>query len=140
MNLYAIGGAVVVIAILGFLLKGSYERNGELKAELSIANAATNEAADANDTNQITITELRAKITTMTEERRVDTVKREKVLDERERELVAARTEAAKLRKERNEAFNENPDCVDLASLSVEFFCPAAGGELRSRASSQGSH
>ena len=34
MNMYVIGGAVLTIAVLGFLLKGSYERNGELKAKL----------------------------------------------------------------------------------------------------------
>jgi len=137
MNPYIIGGGVLVIAIMGFLLKSSYERNGELEAELRNANVATEEAADANVTNIETITTMEATIKTMVEERRVDTVRREKVLDEREQELVQARAVAAKLRKEREEAFNENPDCADLASLNVEFFCPIVGTGLRDRGSNQ---
>lgn len=133
MNPYVIGGGVVIISIMGFLLKNSYERNGELEAELRNANAATEEAADANVTNIETITTMEATIKTMVEERRVDTVRREKVLDDREQELAQARAVAAKLRKEREEAFNENPDCADLASLSVEFFCPLVGKELTER-------
>jgi hypothetical protein len=125
---------VLIIGIMGFLLKGSYERNGALEAELRNANQATEAAADANVTNIETITELQERITVMVEERRIDTVRREKILDEREQELAQARAVAVKLRKEREEAFNENPDCTDLASLSIEFFCPLVGSELRERA------
>lgn len=140
MNPYIIGGGILVVTIMGVLLKSSYERNGELEAELRNANAATEEAADANVTNITTITTLEERIKVMVEERRIDTVRREQVLDEREQQLATAVAEAAKLKEEREEAFNENPDCEDLASLSVEFFCPTVGKQLRERASDQSSN
>ena len=136
---YVLGGMALIIVLLGWQLKSALKENGELEANLFTANAETTEAADANDTNQVTITKLRLTIKTMVDERRVDTELREQVLDERDKELVAARREAAKLKKERDEAFNENPDCADLASLSVEFFCPTAGSELRERSTASAS-
>lgn len=139
MNPYVIGGAALIIIILGWQLKSSLKENGELEANLIVANAAVGEAADANDSNMVTITTLKERITVMVDERRVDTEKREKVLDERDKQLVAAKAEAAKLKKERDEAFNENPDCADLASLSVEFFCPTVGDELLQRSTTSAS-
>lgn len=137
---YVLGGMALIILVLGWQLKSALKENGELEANLITANAETTEAADANDSNMVTITKLKARITIMVDERRVDTEQRERVLDERDKELVAARREATKLKKERDEAFNENPDCADLASLSVEFFCPAVGSELRDRSASASSN
>lgn len=140
MNPYVLGGGVLIIAIMGFLLKGAYERTGELEAKLEAQAAETIEAADANDTNIATITTLETTIMTMIEERRVDAELRESVLDEREQELTASRAESQRLRDERQDAFNENPDCADLASLRVDFFCPAVADELRQRSISQDSN
>jgi hypothetical protein len=140
MNPYLIGGMALVILILGWQLKSSLKENGILEANLITANAETNEAADANETNQVTISKLKAENKAMIEERRLDAVRREQVLDEREQELIALRAEAKLLREKRDEAFTENPDCIDLASLSIEFFCPINGGSLRDRSTSQGSH
>jgi len=138
-NPWLIGGVAIVIFLLSWQLRSALKENGALEAKLVTANEETNEAADANDTNQVAITKLEARITTMIEERRVDTVKRERVLDERDQELAAARAESVKLKKEREEAFNENPDCIDLASLDVGLFCPLVGDELRQRGTHQSS-
>jgi vacuolar-type H+-ATPase subunit I/STV1 len=99
MNPYIIGGGVAAIALLGFLLKGSYERNGELEAKLETQAAETQECVDANVTTMTTISELTEEISSMIEERRIDTERREQVLVERERELAAANARADRITK-----------------------------------------
>jgi hypothetical protein len=140
MNPYIVGGMGLLILIMGITLKSSITRNGELEAKLETQAAETLEATDANDSNMETITTLRGRIVTMVEERRVDTERREKILVEREAELVAARTENDTLRGEREDEQEENADCADLASLRVDFFCPATAEQLRQRSRGTGSH
>lgn len=140
MNPYVIGGVAIVIAILGWSLKSSLERNGELTAKLEIQANETLEAADANDSNQITITELEERIIVMIEERRVDTVRREEVLEERAKELLRARARADRLQDERDDEIDTNPDCADLTSLSLDMFCPNTAQQLRDRPISAGSN
>jgi len=140
MNPYLIGGAVLTIAIMGFLLKGAYERTGELEAKLETQVEQTQEAADANNTNMVTIKTLTERIAIMVEARRVDTERREQVLVEREADLLRARAENDRLRGEREDEQNENPDCADLASLRVDLFCPATAGQLHERSRSPGGH
>ena len=140
MNPYVIGVVALIIVVMGWQLKSSISRNGELEAKLDTQVTETLECVDANKTNLTTVTALESRISVMVEERRVDTARREKVLDERDQELSAAKAEAQKLQDERDDAFNENPDCTDLASLRVDFFCPAVSDELRQRSTSQGSN
>ena len=97
MNPYVIGGGLAVFALMGFLLKNSYERNGELEAKLETQANETLECSDANTTNQETITGLETQIAAMIEERRVDTERREQVLVEREQELARAVARADRL-------------------------------------------
>jgi hypothetical protein len=47
MNPYVLGGGVALISILGLMLKGSLERNGELEAKLETQANETLECADA---------------------------------------------------------------------------------------------
>lgn len=138
MNPYVLGGGVVIIAIMGFLLKGAYERNGELEAKLETQAEQTREAADANDTNMTTITTLEERIETMIEERRVDTVRREEILEKRNADLLRARAEADRLRGEREDEIDSNSNCADLNSLDVSAFCPATAGQLRERSRGPG--
>jgi hypothetical protein len=140
MNPYLIGGAVLTIAVMGFLLKGSYERNGELEAKLKTQAEQTLEAANANDSNIVTIRELRTEIETMIEERRVDTERREQVLVEREQELLRARARADDLEREREDEITNNQNCAELAALDVGFFCPTVGEQLRERSRGPGSN
>ena len=133
MNPYVIGGGLAVVAVLGFLLKNSYEKNGELAAKLATQANETLECTDANTTNQDTITSLETQIADMIEERRVDTERREQVLVEREAELARARARADQLEQERENEQETNQDCADLTSLSLDFFCPATAHQLRQR-------
>jgi E3 ubiquitin-protein ligase DOA10 len=140
MNPYVIGGTILLIAILSWQLKSSITRNGELSAKLENQAAETLEATDANDTNMITITTLRSRILVMVEERRVDTERREQILVERDTELTQARVENDRLRGEREDEVDTNFDCAELQSLSVDFFCPIAGEQLRQRSRGPGSN
>lgn len=138
MNPYILGGGAAIIVVMGFLLKNSYERNGELEAKLETQAAETQECADANETTMTTITTLREEIESMVEERRVDTERREQVLVEREQELLRARARADQLEEERENEIATNQDCADLTSLRVDLFCPATAGQLRERSRGAG--
>ena len=95
MNPYIIGGVALVIGIMGWQLKSSVTRNGELTAKLEVQASETLECTDVNATNQTTITALEDRIMVMIEARRVDTELREQVLVEREQELARAQARAA---------------------------------------------
>jgi hypothetical protein len=140
MNPYVIGGGVAIIAVMGFLLKGAYERNGELEVKLKVQAEQTVEAVDANATNMGTIRRLEKRINTMIESRRVDTVARERLLVEREADLLTARAENDILREAREDEQDENADCKDLSGLRVDFFCPATADQLRQRSRGPGSN
>ncbi len=138
MNPYVIGGVALVIAIMGWQLKSSVTRNGELSAKLETQAMETLECADSNLTNLKTISTIKEQMIVMIEERRIDTERREQVMDEREQELMRARAAADRLQEERDDEIDTNPDCAELASLSVGFFCPDTGQQLRERSSGQG--
>jgi hypothetical protein len=140
MNPYVLGGGAAIIVVLGLMLKGSLERNGELEAKLETQANETLECADANTSNVDTITVLEGLLPAMVEERRTDAVERERILTEREQELLAARAEADRLRELRDDEQNENQDCADLLSLDVGRFCPTAAGQLRQRSRGEGSN
>jgi hypothetical protein len=138
MNPYVIGGVALVIAIMGWQLKSSVTRNGELSAKLETQAMETLECTDANSSNVKTITEIREQLVVMVNERRIDAELRETVMDERDQAIARARVAADELQEERDDEINSNPDCADLASLSVGFFCPDTGSQLRQRSSGQG--
>jgi len=140
MNPYVLGGAALIIIVMGWQLKSSYERNGELEAKLETQAEQTLEATDANDTNMVTIMELKSTIDSMIEERRVDAVRREQVLVEREQELQRARARADDLEREREDEIANNQNCAELANLDVGFFCPSIGEQLRERSRGEDSN
>lgn len=138
MNPYIIGGVALVIAIMGWQLKSSITRNGELEAKLEVQAGETQEAADANTSNVATILSLQKRIDLMIDQRRLDTERREQVLVEREQELSAANARADRLEREREDEIDTNPDCADLMSLSLDQFCPNTALQLRQRSSGEG--
>ena len=138
MNPYVLGGGAAVIAIMGFLLKNSYERNGELEVKLENQAQETQECADANLTNDETITELEARIAALSTLRASEAAEREAMLAEREQELLRARARADELERERENEIESNEDCAALTSLDVGQFCPATAGQLRQRSRGPG--
>jgi glycyl-tRNA synthetase beta subunit len=138
MNPYVIGGVALIIAIMGWQLKSSITRNGELEAKLETQAEETLECTDANASNDETITTLEDRIAAMIEERQVDAAERERILTEREQELLRARAEADRLRELRDDEQAENQDCADLLSLDVERFCPTTADQLRERSRGAG--
>lgn len=133
MNPYVIGGVAIVIAVMGWQLKSSVTRNGELEAKLEVQASETLECVAVNDSNQGIIDTMVTRMNRMIEERRVDNERREQVLVERERELTLARAETERLRNEREDEIDTNPDCADLTSLSLDLFCPNTAHQLRQR-------
>lgn len=140
MNPYLMGGIALLVIIMGASLKSSISRNGELEAKLESQAAETLECVDANRSNITSITELVTQIDEMVEQRRVDTVLREQVLDEKVQELIAAQAETDRLRGIRNDEFDSIPECAELSSLRVGFFCPATGRQLRERSRGENSN
>ena len=138
MNPYVIGWVAIVIAVMGWQLKSSITRNGELQAKLEVQASETLECTDANSTNVTTITTLEASIRKMIDERRVDTARREQAMAEREQELLRANARADQLEREREDETETNPDCATLTSLSVDMFCPDTALQLRQRSIGEG--
>jgi hypothetical protein len=133
LNPYIVGGVALVIAIMGWQLKSSITRNGELTVKLEVQASETLECSVANESNNTVITTLEKRVTDMVNERRIDTERREQVLVEREDELIIARARATRLEREREDEMDTNPDCADLTSLSLDMFCPDTAFQLRQR-------
>lgn len=140
MNPYVLGGGAAIIVVMGLMLKGSLERNGELEAKLETQASETLECTDANTSNVDTIRVLQGRIVAMVDERRVDAAERERILTEREQELLRARAEADRLREIRDDEQIDNEDCADLLALDVERFCPNTADQLRERSRGEGSN
>lgn len=133
MNPYIVGGGAAIIVVMGLLLKGSYERNGELEAKLDDQVQETNECVAANETNDETITQLESRIETLSTLRAAEAEERERVLTEREEELARARARADRLEREREDEIATNDDCAALMQLDLDSFCPATAHQLRQR-------
>lgn len=140
MNPYLIGGAIVAFGILGWQLKSSIQRNGELEVRLETQVAETRECTAANGSNMTTITALQGRIETMVEERRIDTERREEILVQRDRELAIARADAAKAKRERRDEIESSQDCADFNSLRMDTVCPDGAVRLRERSQGNGSN
>lgn len=134
-DLKLIGAAIaaVVIGLLAWQLKAAVERNGELEAKLETQAQEAREAADANFSNLEVIGTLQRRLAAMIDQRRAEAAERERILDERDQELALARARADRLERERQDERIENPDCAELASLSIGEFCPSAADQLRVR-------
>lgn len=133
MNPYVIGGGLALFAIMGVLLKGSYERNGELEAKLKTQAGETLECAAANESNDAAITLLETQLRDMIKGRAADAAAREAVLVRRSQELAEARALADRLERERDDEINTNPECKDIMALSFDAACPATAHQLRQR-------
>ena len=133
MNPYLAGGVALVILVLGWQLKASITRNGELMVRLETQVVETLECADANKSNITSIASLQNRMDIMVEQRQADAEQRELVLVQREQELTAARARADRLEREREDEIDTNPDCADLMSLSLDQFCPNTAFQLRQR-------
>lgn len=130
--------AAAVIALLGWMLLHAHGRIGELEVKLKKQTVETEEAADANTSNQATIADLEARIQTMIDERRAETEAREQALVARERELTQARAEADRLREARDDEAQTNLECGDFNALVLSDFCPDTARQLRERSRGPG--
>lgn len=133
MNPYITGGVALLIILMGWQLKSSVTRNGELKVLLQKQADETQECVDSNATNNTTITALEERIADMIEERRVDAARREQVLVEREADILRWRARAEQLERERDNEIINNEQCMEFTSLDPSRFCPESASQLRLR-------
>ena len=73
----------------------------------------------------------------MVEERRVDTERRERILVEREADILRWRARADELERERDNEIVSNEQCMEFTSLDPSRFCPATSDQLRLRSRGQ---
>lgn len=129
----AIAVTAIVVIAMAWQLRVQLKRNGELEAKLETQAQEAREAADANFSNLEVIGTLQRRLAAMIDQRRAEAAERERILDERDQELALARARADRLERERQDERIENPDCAELASLSIGEFCPSAADQLRVR-------
>lgn len=138
MNPYILGGGGALICVLSIALWNTLQRTGELEAKLDNQVQETLECADANETNNETVTQLEAQIARLSELRRAEAAERERILTERDQELARARARADELERLRDDEIETNEDCAALTGLRVDAFCPATAGQLRERSRGPG--
>lgn len=110
----------------------------EAREEVGAVNAVNTVITKANDTNQKTITELEGKINSMVAERALDAAEREKLMDQRDQELIAAQRAADRARRERDALFRSTPGCEELGRMDIGALCPAVAGRLQERSRGRG--
>jgi hypothetical protein len=111
-----------------------------LGASLEAQKSAIKEAVDANQSNQVTITDLQKRLNELVSQRKTDAEEREKVLSQRDQELAAMRASAAAERRRNRELFRSTASCEGLAELRIDLACPAIADRLRERSAGQGGH
>jgi hypothetical protein len=110
------------------------EEVGEYRARLEQQAAQTETAVAANASNQTSITELEQRLRDMTAARQLEREQRDLALAAREREALAAREDAARLRRQLNAAWRSTSDCEALGRVDVAGVCPDVAARLRERA------
>lgn len=133
MNAYVLGGGAFLIIIMGWQLKSSYERNGELEVKLATQAQQTQDCADANETNNQTVSALEEEIARLSDLRRAEADERERILTERDEAQARARARADELETLRDDEIDTNEDCAALTGLRLDAFCPATADQLRKR-------
>jgi len=116
-------------------LKNSQQEVGEQKALVDVAKQATQEAADANASNQDTIKRLQAQIETMIAQRKLDAEQRDAEIAKRDAAIVAARQETDRFKRKISNAFKSSADCTNLQGVRIDAVCPDVAVGLRERTS-----
>ena len=129
----------VALAIMTILYLGKRDDYAEVQIKLKNQANQTQEAADANVTNLVTINSLRARIDAMIAARKADQEARERLLAARDRELSIARLDAAKAKQERDRLLRSTESCENYADIVVADICPAIAIGLRERSRGPGS-
>jgi len=128
----ALGGglalAVIVIVVL-------WNQNGSLHEEMGKAEAAVTQAAQTNDNNLTTITDLNDRLDTCVMDREVDLTENEAVVSDLHADILRLEETGFEVRIEREEIFRE-PSCDELGNLDINAICPALATGLRDSANS----
>ncbi len=140
MNLWLTIGGYAIAAILGLLLLSANKRIGELETKLDVQVEETREAADANDSNMLTIAELREANRRMVAARKADAERSKREIGIRNMAIIVAQEVAAEERRQRIEILKSTENCDTYANLVVADVCSAIAVELRERSRAPDSH
>ena len=140
MNLGLTIGGYAVAAILGLLLLSANKRIGELETKLDVQVEETREAADANDSNILTIVELVEANRRLAAARKADAERSKQEIVLRDMALIVAQGVAEQERRKRLEILKSTENCDTYANLVVADVCSAIAVELRERSRAPDSH
>jgi chromosome segregation ATPase len=132
------GYAVALAMVIAWL--GARDRISELETKLASQVEETQEAADANATNLVTIETLTTANKSLVDERRAFEARTMAEIEKRTQVALAAQTEADKLRRERDAIIRGDARCKARGESVLADVCPDIAERLRIRAENPGSH
>jgi hypothetical protein len=127
-----LGGAIAVCLLVIWFL---WNQNGNLQENIGKAKAAVAQAAQTNDNNLVTITDLGDRLDTCVTDRQVDEAANVAVVSSLNADILRLEEEGFGIRIETEEIFRE-PSCEELGSLDVAAICPALATSMRDSADS----
>lgn len=133
-----VGWALVLV--VGWLWLGSRDRVAALEVKLDVQVSHTQEAADANASNLVTIETLRRANQSLVDERKADTARTQAELEKRAQAVSQWQQEATRLKRERDAIIRNDSACNAHGQAVFADSCPALAERLRERSRSQGSH
>lgn len=133
-KLIGIGIGVLAMALLWWRIEWLKGKVETLEAQATILTYERDAAQDANDSNQRTITSLKAANESLAQAVVVNTDVRDAAAEKaRQRAIQAARDNAA-LSSELEDLRNANPSCEELASIDMGAVCPLVVERMRQHA------
>ncbi len=122
-------GIMVVICLL------LWRQNSSLNEDLGQAKAAVTQAAQTNDNNLVTITDLGDRLDKCVADRLVDEAANVAVVSSLNADILRLEEEGFEVRIETEEIFRD-PSCEELGNIDVAAACPALAASMRDSADS----
>ena len=139
-----LGVSAVAVVLLSTLwvqtvrLDSAHKRIGALETKLQAQVDATHAAADANEICVAEVKALTQQIAEMVESRRVERIKWDRLLAERETIITEAQNEADRQRQARRDLWRQTQSCEGLQTLVVDTACAPIADRLRERSRGAG--
>ena len=127
-----LGAAAGLLAIICLLL---WNQNSKLNEDLGQAKAAVTQAAQTNDNNLVTITDLGDRLDKCVADRLVDEAANVAVVSSLNADILRLEEEGFEVRIETEEIFRD-PSCEELGNIDVAAACPALAASMRDSADS----
>ena len=112
-----------------------WRQNSSLNEDLGQAKAAVTQAAQTNDNNLVTITDLGDRLDKCVADRLVDEAANVAVVSSLNADILRLEEEGFEVRIETEEIFRD-PSCEELGNIDVAAACPALAASMRDSADS----